>query len=518
MMKRKSYGSLALRKLKTTRVAKIAIPAVNIVWGNYDLVRTYILPFLDEWTTYNLARVDRTLSEVLKDTCYKHETLSLLSQHFNTIKVCCICFGPTRSNTFCITSGLYCHSSCIPSIVEWEINDNLIPQRRMHNSLGVIIRGYEFKNPCFSNQNNTLAYYIQKIDKIVHNVQFCNNETMVDSKYIRYFKEFYKRERVNNGFNINKKVNLGGTRVSVLLVFNYLYPTFYNTHDADEVIEKYKNVEIRIKDVHDLIRIHFSTYIRPQLLDAPSWGKFFCSPCLGFVTYNTYLTAILSSGVISSPDKMIDIMKDNVLKVRLSQVKSSCTYSIDTYCNYITCQCINCKLLFHDNQFLKRIGVDCAKYLIDSGIILSHEVIRLHTWKHLERYSTHWIRIRSQIYNKIELVINHIHFGGDWDKFDAFYNTVERLILNDGHSLRDIKKVINPTVEKTYTNISSDIALLIKYRKTCHCNKIVTSDCCSKHRLCVICCYNKDCTIELCELHSSESESESDNDIVYISD
>lgn len=523
-MKRKSYSSLSTRKIKACRVVKKDLPSVLKVWYNYPIVREYILPYIDEWTTYNLSRVDKTLSQVLRDTKFKDSRLSLLSQHFFKVHTCCICFGPTRSNTYTIEKGLYCHNNCVPKIDEWEINEKNIPiKRRRYASMGVIIRGYEHKNICFESQLDTLAYYIESIDKTVHTALWEKGEELEIKKYRQYFSDYYKEEDIKRGYCLTKKVNLGGVRVSVVMVFNHLYPTFYHKNNAAAIIEKYKSVEIRIKRVHDLLRIHFGTYIRPQLLDGQSWGKFFSSSSIGLVQRSTFLKSILSIGAISSPDKLIKIMDDNVLKVREQQVSDYCRKVVRMYTTTIACDCTKCRIaqrMVKDNIV---IVYDMTGYLINDTV-LAYIKIREHVCKILERYYDYWTRIRTIIVEGDTDIISIPlkYCGNTFSDFDSICTTVE-LLLNDGYPVRDIYYItMVDNVLKSYNDYKNQISLLIKNRRKCYCGNVTTIISCTKHKLCRQCCDNTACEEEFNDgMTDSESESESEispPDIMYISD
>ena len=326
-MKRKTVGALTLAMKKSK---KNALSARYFFWGNYPLIHELLLPFLDEWGTFNLGRVDRVLSQILRDNRFVHNRLSLVSQHFEKLGLCCICFGPTCSR-FSDENGLYCHINCIPKVYEWSISNTNIPGPRGNNDMGTFVRGFREKNICFNDQNKTLSYFIEKRDIFVYDTMFKKDTVCMETCYSDYFKEFYKKEDILRGYDTTKKVNFGGVRISVETIFNHLYPMFYSTHDARDIIERFKNVEIRIKRVHDLLRIHFSTHIRPKLLEATSWGKFMCTHVLFFTKNTTFINAIMLLGVISSPDKMIQKMNDSVNTVREHQIYSVCKRNVISY-------------------------------------------------------------------------------------------------------------------------------------------------------------------------------------------
>lgn len=492
-MKRKSVFSLPPLQKKTRPLPKYNFFIDNF-WGNYDLIRHSFLPFLDEWTTFNLSRVDKTLSKVLRDTQHKHKTLSLLSQHFMKEKICCICFCTAKENSASAVNGLYCHTGCIPLIKEWKLEIDGTTSKATNNTVGIIMRGYKDKNPCFKDQTCTMSYHVKGNTY---------NDNIVLNKYIGYFREYYKEKEVRLGYNIDKKINFGGVRISVMMVCDHMYPSYYNKNRPTAIIKKYKEVEHRIKRAHDSIRIYFSTHIRPKLLYAPSWGKYVTSRWMSCRTIGqTFTSAMLSLGIISTPDKMFTIMNDTLEKARWYQYYETVKDNgAAQYMRNVACQCSECiqlKLsLFNSLPF-----IEITDHLMKKQQTVNRIVE--YVWDILERYYEFWVNVRTTNNSKAFQLLPSLYTSMGQEIFNKKCDVFEA--LSKEYPSRLIIAVEKPDMF-SYDEYCIAIKRNVDSKIGCICGAH-SSTCCTKHKQCSSCCIFKNCVEEFNDMDCSSSDSD----------
>lgn len=528
-MKRKDYGSLSYRKAKKLRedIIKLANtiiskPSVEKFWGIYDVIRDHILPFIDEWTTYNLARVDKTCSKILRDSQYTNNgsIYSLLTQHFAKNYTCCICFGKIKTNAHVYKEdGLYCHYYCLPVMQEWTISSIGIPSPKDHTSVGMIFRGYEYKNPCFNTNITTLSYHLETVHPAAYSALYKEKNNNVLHKYKAYFDSYYKDHELNLLYDTNKKVTFGGVRISVYMVFNHLYPDYYTTHTSEEIASKFREVEHRIKHVHNSARIYHATHIRPYLLESSNWGTFLKSKCLRLVERETFIGFIFSIGGFAQPENINKCMQENLVKVRKHTISMCVTKSFNMFFSTIACQCSLCKKLTIDvdRSFLTMTINEMADVYMNSNIISSSE-IRDNVFEKLAIILEWWVDARDYgSVGMIAFLILRYHR----DYLNEYLNIALSLLKNNYHP-RDIQTTISKINQQNvnYNWFENNIIRMSRYRQSCYCGRknTILANFCTRHNLCIGCCGKKQCKEEslLAETDSDSSDSESSDSEISI--
>jgi hypothetical protein len=512
-MKRKSAGALTLR---STKRARETIYYGNIVFNVSGIIQEHIFPFLDEWGSYNLARVNKCCSVINKLTHCTHD-LSNLSKHFQKEEICCICFGMLKKNRAYMTHGLYCHQLCIPEIKEWEINNLGVFSEKNHNTFGLVVRGYKYKNPCMFTNTNTLSYFIQRNYSSAYKVLLEEKNATYFKTYTRYFKEYYKRKEIELGYDMKKKVSFGGSRISVDMVFSHLYPTYYEENNPSDIIKKYKEVELRIKQVHNSARIFHATKIRPYLINSQNWGSYLK---MGDVIpqHRSFLSFIFSIGGFAQPDNINKCMIENLTKSRVLQYKRAIRSNYNSWLS-MTCNCSECVRLYKNitgSSTLKTIIENAARNLVHKGLVLSKTELRKLLWDKLEKANHWWCDVRN-IRGVFESTINVVPFlmfvfTEELDSYCLKLETAKSLLVN-GYNPFDVHSAFlnNQLIHSSYESLSGYIDALVQKRNTCYCGKKKHpyNNFCSRHRLCPACCKNKQCIEE--SLMDTESSSDDDS-------
>lgn len=532
-MKRKTYSSLALRKTKKFKeddvIEKKVSPVIYKFCGMSDILRFHLLPFLDEWTTYNLARVDKACSIILKDVkMTDSEGCSLLSMHFKRNSTCCICFGKvvTKNSNYCVSNGLFCHYQCMPSVEKWFISELGVPSNvEFHNDQkNTSVTLFENKNPCFLNNIKTLSYYLEQNYPTSHTALMLKDDVEIMEKYKGYFKEYYKSEKIKSLYNENSKVTFGGVRVSVVMVFNHLYPNFYAMNEPENIVKKYIEVENRIRQVHNSARIYHATHIRPKVLESNGWGSFIKTPILGVLKNDTFIGFVFKIGGFAQPENINRFMHDNVDKVRNYQIGRVLKKSTEVYINTIMCSCNQCK------SVLTGINVNIPSLISDQFVkeyakmerIPSSDELQKLTWKLLEKVILWWTDIRD-IPGVKDSNINFIAFlaiGRYHKRLDDLLAIIKSLLIN-GFNSKDIHSAylkMSDMRNMNYEWYKTTIVRQVMTRIRCYCGRKpqMLYAFCTKHRLCLECCNDKQCFEE--SLIADTDSSDDEMEVVELSD
>lgn len=480
--------------------AKANLRSVDVVFDQFGIINDHIAPFLDEWTFYNFVRVGKKFSRLLEFSVYnKDRNYSILSLFFKRHNTCCICFGHFNPQHAEPVYGLYCHKSCVPTIGEWEVRQHGLYLTKKSTSLGSIFRGFEFKNPCFVDQGNTLSYHLQRNYPTSHKIFTQGHDNNILKKYQDYFNNFYKSVALRlpkTGYNIDKKVNLGGLRVSLTTIFDMVYPGFYSTHDAPAIVEKYKCLDEKLSDIHNMVMIYYSTHIRPKLLTSLPWGKFLKSKMCWNVCYTDTLVQVMhEKGCFEQPERLYGIMDQSVMAVRRHQVSQHVECVIGKYNRYIACDCQRCAQVARLNwsSFITQ-----ATDVFCNDISIKGEDIREYVWSRMEIYYKFWSQVNLlDTIQKTDVVRMPMLFVkrsvGDMESVLTLCAT----LLRECYNGQDIYASILAGKE-TRDDIENYIARRVRNRQTCYCGRKRNSldEFCTKHNLCMYCCMHKPCIEE----------------------
>jgi hypothetical protein len=299
---------------------------------------------------------------------------------------------------------------------------------------------------------------------------------------------------------MDKKVNFGGTRVSVQTVLNHMYPNFYNTNDIQHVVQKFNEVENRIKAVHTKLRVYFGTYIKKKIIVETTWANYLKAAYPNLFKIDTFLNSILRNGFISNPDNCMEFMNEGVERVYKNDLNVIITLRVEAYVKYIICGCISCR------SFL--LGAPALKYIVSKvvdgttrGPSIS-ELVKQITTK-LKTIHKLWATVRGESpeAKKIMLYLYNAIPHTTVEENTVLCESLEEAfaaLCNKNDILRVLKT-------GNYTNIINDVAVIVSRRTSCFCGLLTISNTCFRHRLCVRCCDCKACVDDL-----METESESD--------
>jgi hypothetical protein len=316
---------------------------------------------------------------------------------------------------------------------------------------------------------------------------------------------------------MKKKVSFGGSRISVDMVFSHLYPTYYEENNPSDIIKKYKEVELRIKQVHNSARIFHATKIRPYLINSQNWGSYLK---MGDVIpqHRSFLSFIFSIGGFAQPDNINKCMIENLTKSRVLQYKRAIRSNYNSWLS-MTCNCSECVRLYKNitgSSTLKTIIENAARNLVHKGLVLSKTELRKLLWDKLEKANHWWCDVRN-IRGVFESTINVVPFlmfvfTEELDSYCLKLETAKSLLVN-GYNPFDVHSAFlnNQLIHSSYESLSGYIDALVQKRNTCYCGKKKHpyNNFCSRHRLCPACCKNKQCIEE--SLMDTESSSDDDS-------
>lgn len=510
MRTRKTQGDLRPSK-KTKDEQKIA---VTKVFGNFSIIRDYLVPFLDEWSMYNIIRVNKDLSKVV--TLIEEERrhmpfirYSPLSMHFYRHNTCCICFTKLSQQKGDSVNGLFCHSKCIPIPKEWKITNDGIPIPRTNATMGTIVRFFEKKNPCFFDQNTTLSSYIEKNYPIAHTVLFKDEDISTMGKYVSYFNEFTKNKSVSLGYNIKKKVVFHGTKVGVVAVFNHLYPSFYATNEATAIVEKYHEVERLIKNVHTKVHCFYSKQISGLLLHPRTLCAFVQSPVLvNEMNARSFIDFIYKIDGFRQPENIFKFMTDNVFKLRNDQIQKSVLYFLQIYINNIACLCPLCSTPREMNcrTVSKRLAHAIVKDIENNrnNKCMTKTEVRSYVWDRLEVYFDFWILVRDC--SSIERTKAHdiplLFFEKPLETLKQ-WSIIAACMIKEDYHVNDVHAALMNVgdIDPSRQHVENRVTQIVKHRRVCYCgmkrlgqNQIKF---CTSHKLCSRCCKVTHCQEEM---------------------
>jgi hypothetical protein len=343
-------------------------------------------------------------------------------------------------------------------------------------------------------------------------------DEIIMKKYNGYFKEYYKEMEIRqskSGFDINKKVTFGGIRVSVVTVTNHLYPSFYVKNEPAEIVLKYKEVEHRIKQVHDMVRIYHATHIRPKLLSAPSWGSFIKTKCLNVLSRDTFLGFIFKIDGFSNPENITNFMDENMSKVRDYQLHQFVRQCVDRYIKLFACGCSFCRKL---STMDWHVAISDAFKGLKDNADLNETVVRTYVWDRMEIYYDYWTKIRnvSTVFNTEILNLPSLAFKKSTEELKSMCILIE-MLLKDGYNGNDIYAAFLKG-SRTREEFENGIALLVRHRQRCYCGRkrpMLSVSFCTKHHLCSQCCKYKGCMEEDVDMMTDD---DSEQEVTYISD
>lgn len=493
-MKRKPNGKVSSRPKK--KIKNIKKNIADQVFTQYPIIREHLMPYLDEWSVYNISRVNKTLSMILKHYKGANDPVySLLSLFFKRNRTCCICFGNLHVNTSTSIGGLFCHAKCVPPIKEWVIDSLGVASIKYNNSLGTVFRGFETKNPCFNTQENTLSYYLECNHPISQRLFSKSKDKMMMDKYVGYFNEYYKDVEVRQGYDIHKKVTFCGVRVPVSTVFDVIHPNFYVSNKPDVIVREYKYIEEKLRKMNYSIRMYYSTYIKPQLFCSEPLSTFLKTSCFKTIHMSVFIREIHRMSGFDNYEAITQFMEKKAKKIRKNQITKHIGRLITAY-NIFVCPCTKCKKI--RDQDWSVLVRKLSNFFIDKPY-LTKQFLKDYLWPRLEFYYTFCTHVRSidTAQNTSIRDIPMILFMKEMSDIRQICDNIISL-LKEGYNGNDIySAVLKNSV--TINDMKNTIALIVRRRSVCYCSRspcTSTVPFCTKHRLCMTCCEYRHCIEE----------------------
>lgn len=491
--------------------------AVKFCYGDVFFEKQ-IIPFLDEWTLYNLSLVNESFRKMVDKCELEFKNLSLLSHFFKRENMCCICFKkiPNRPH---IVDGMYLHIKCKPKISQWFVDMEETTVREYDKNLvkpgDIILSAYEEPNPCFIDSKISIDYYLQ------------NRKT--DTKYSKFFDIYYKKEEFNIKYDKSRNVYISGIKFNVFSTLLTMEPKIFETNTVNEIVEKCQSLENKMVLANDIIGDYYSKVIKPNILyKRTPWYEFLYIGCPGSRTFNVR-TMMLKNGVISNPKSICPLLKSKLNHVIKLQLRDLFFNTKRTFSVSILCECPNCRLILKSlNDYV------VYEFIIPYLLLKYQETKELLKLKNIcldifEKMIKFWMNITQiEKFTKVNTIWTDSYSNkeknvfepllrviDDDDKVERINTLYEELIANYKADIRDITSSVLRYMDTHSNNLPStketslsSINYIVRNRKRCLCrnSNIITPSTalCQLHRLCTFCCQ-----YEICKRHVEESSDSS---------